>query len=47
MVPVVIVPTILGARLYRRINATAFRRIVLSLLLLSGLVLLISTLNKR
>ena len=46
MAPAVIVPTILGARLYKRINASAFRRLVLSLLLLSGLVLLVSTLSK-
>ena len=47
MFPAVIIPTLLGARLYRRINEVAFRRIVLGLLLLSGVVLLGSTLAKH
>ena len=44
MFPAVIIPTFIGARLYTRINAVVFRRIVLGLLLLSGVVLLGSTL---
>jgi hypothetical protein len=44
MFPAVLIPAILGARLYTRINAVAFRRLVLGLLLLSGVVLLGSTL---
>jgi len=47
MFPAILVPTFLGARLYRRINAVAFRRIVLGLLLASGVVLLGSTLIAR
>ncbi len=44
MFPAVLIPAIVGARLYTRINAVAFRRLVLGLLLLSGVVLLGSTL---
>jgi uncharacterized membrane protein YfcA len=44
MFPAIIIPTYAGAQLYKRINAVAFRRIVLGLLLLSGVVLLVSTL---
>ena len=47
MVPAVIVPTVIGARIYRRINEQLFRKLVLALLALSGLVLLVSTLSKR
>jgi len=47
MFPAVIIPTLIGARLYKRINEVAFRRIVLGLLLLSGVVLLGSTLAAR
>jgi uncharacterized membrane protein YfcA len=47
MFPAVIIPTLIGARLYKRINEVAFRRIVLALLLLSGVVLLGSTLAKH
>jgi uncharacterized membrane protein YfcA len=46
MAPAIIIPTILGARLYKRIDAAGFRKLVLFLLLLSGLVLLGSTLSK-
>jgi uncharacterized membrane protein YfcA len=44
MFPAIIIPTYAGAQLYKRINAVVFRRIVLGLLLLSGVVLLVSTL---
>jgi uncharacterized membrane protein YfcA len=44
MLPALLIPTVIGARLYKRINAVAFRKIVLGLLLLSGVVLLVSTL---
>ena len=47
MLPALIIPTVVGARLYKRINAVAFRKIVLGLLLLSGVVLLGSTLAGR
>ncbi len=47
MFPAVIIPTLVGARLYKRINEVTFRRIVLGLLLLSGVVLLGSTLAAR
>jgi uncharacterized membrane protein YfcA len=39
MLPAIVVPTWLGARLYRRISETAFRRLILALLLVSGCVL--------
>ena len=38
--PAMIVPTLIGARLYRRFSEVAFRRLVLLLLTLSGFVLL-------
>jgi hypothetical protein len=44
MLPALLIPTVVGARLYKRINAVVFRKIVLGLLLLSGVVLLVSTL---
>jgi uncharacterized membrane protein YfcA len=47
MFPAIIIPTFAGARLYKRINEVVFRRIVLGLLLLSGAVLLGSTLLAR
>jgi uncharacterized membrane protein YfcA len=47
MLPAILLPTLLGVWLYTRINAAYFRRIVLSLLLLSGMVLLGSTLFAR
>jgi hypothetical protein len=47
MLPAIVVPTFLGARLYKRINAVVFRRLVLLLLLFSGVVLLVSTLSRR
>jgi uncharacterized membrane protein YfcA len=47
MFPAIIIPTFAGAQIYKRINAVAFRRIVLLLLLLSGVVLLGSTLFAR
>jgi uncharacterized membrane protein YfcA len=43
MLPAVAVPAWVGARLYKRIDDQLFRRIVLVLLLLSGVVLLAST----
>jgi uncharacterized membrane protein YfcA len=42
MVPVVILPTLAGIRLYRGISTAKFQRLVLGLLLLSGCVLLAS-----
>ena len=47
MFPAILIPTFVGARLYKRINAVAFRKLVLGLLLLSGVVLLGSTLFAR
>jgi uncharacterized membrane protein YfcA len=44
MLPAILLPTWLGARLYHRISEAAFRKLVLSLLLLSGCVLVGSTL---
>jgi uncharacterized membrane protein YfcA len=42
MVPVAIVPTLAGVRLYRRISTARFQRLVLSLLLVSGALLVVS-----
>lgn len=47
MFPAILLPTFLGVWLYKRINAVYFRRLVLTLLLLSGLVLVGSTLFAR
>ncbi|WP_050478060.1 sulfite exporter TauE/SafE family protein [Herbaspirillum rhizosphaerae] len=44
--PAMLIPTLLGARLYVGISEAAFRRIVLSLLTLSGIALLASSLPK-
>lgn len=43
MVPVAILPTLAGARLYRRFSDTAFRTLVLILLLASGFMLIVSS----
>jgi hypothetical protein len=40
ILPAMIIPTVIGARLYRRFSAAAFARLVLVLLSLSGFVLL-------
>lgn len=45
MVPVAILPTLAGVRLYRRISTAKFQRLVLSLLLGSG-VLLVASLRR-
>lgn len=42
----VFLPSLLGARLYHRISATGFRRIVLSFLTLSGIALLAASLPR-
>ena len=39
--PAMLIPTLIGARLYRRFSELAFRRLVLLLLSLSGFVLLV------
>lgn len=44
MLPAILLPTWLGARLYRRIDEETFRRLVLGLLLVSGCVLVGSSL---
>jgi uncharacterized membrane protein YfcA len=46
LVPAMLIPSLLGARLYHRISDVAFRRLVLSLLTLSGIALLSSSLPK-
>lgn len=43
MLPVAVIPTLAGARLYRQISPGGFRTLVLGLLLVSGVMLLIST----
>jgi uncharacterized membrane protein YfcA len=47
MLPAIAVPAWIGARLYQRIDERLFRRIVLVLLLLSGVLLLASTVLGR
>lgn len=42
VVPAVLLPSMLGARLYARLSDTAFRQLLLGLLTLSGLALLIA-----
>jgi hypothetical protein len=44
--PAMVIPAILGARLYARFSDATFRRVVLVLLLISGVVLLASSLPK-
>ncbi|MFC7477596.1 sulfite exporter TauE/SafE family protein [Dankookia sp. GCM10030260] len=44
--PAMLLPALLGARLYRRFSDAAFRRVVLGLLALSGLVLVAGSLPK-
>jgi uncharacterized membrane protein YfcA len=44
--PAMVIPAILGARLYARFSDTVFRRVVLVLLLISGVVLLASSVPK-
>jgi uncharacterized membrane protein YfcA len=44
MLPVVLLATWLGTRLYRRISEAAFRRLILLLLLASGCVLVATSL---
>jgi uncharacterized membrane protein YfcA len=44
--PAMLIPTLLGTRLYHGISEVTFRRIVLSLLTLSGIALLASSLPK-
>jgi uncharacterized protein len=41
--PSILIPTLIGARLYTRFSETMFRRLVLILLLISGVVLLASS----
>jgi uncharacterized protein len=41
--PAMLIPTLLGAHLYRRIGINAFRRMVLVLLLVSGIMLLVGS----
>jgi hypothetical protein len=44
ILPAMLVPSLIGSRLYRRIDPIAFRRLVLILLIVSGVVLLAATL---
>jgi uncharacterized membrane protein YfcA len=46
MVPAMLIPTIAGFRLYRRVSDITFRRVVLALLSASGAVLILTTLAK-
>ena len=47
MLPALVVPAWMGARLYRHINEQLFRRLILVLLVVSGAVMLISTALRR
>jgi len=46
IVPAMLIPTLIGARFYRHFSEAAFRRLVLGLLTLSGVVLLATALPK-
>ena len=46
IVPALFIPTLIGARLYRRFSARAFARLVLLLLLFSGIMLLVGSLPR-
>ena len=46
MAPAMVVPTLLGVRLYSRFSEIGFRRLILILLSLSGVVLLLSSLPR-
>jgi len=46
IVPAMLVPTLLGARVYVGISDVTFRRVVLGLLTLSGIALLVSSVPK-
>ena len=46
VVPAMIVPSLIGTRLYRRISETVFRRIVLILVGLSGLALVVTSMEQ-
>jgi uncharacterized membrane protein YfcA len=41
--PAMVVPTLLGVRLYRRFSEAGFRQLILILLSLSGVVLLVAS----
>ena len=45
-IPAMLVPTLLGARLYAKVDETLFRRLVMSILLVSGIGLVISSAPK-
>jgi uncharacterized membrane protein YfcA len=42
MVPAAVLPTLAGVRLYRRVSTSGFQRLVLVLLLVSGVLLTVS-----
>jgi uncharacterized membrane protein YfcA len=44
--PAMVIPALIGARLYARVSDAAFRRLILVLLLISGIVLLASSVPK-
>jgi len=44
--PAMLLPALLGARLYRRFSDTAFRRVVLGLLAISGVVLVLGAVGR-
>ena len=46
LAPTIVIPALIGARLYRKTTEAAFRRIVLALLALSGAALLAGTLGE-
>ena len=44
--PAMVIPSLLGTRLYNRINETAFRRLVLVLAGMSGLALILAAVEQ-
>lgn len=46
MAPATVVPALLGIRLYARFSDAGFRRLILALLTLSGVVLLLASVPK-
>ncbi len=46
MVPAMVIPSVAGYRLYRRVSDVTFRRVILGLLTVSGAILIVSTIVK-
>jgi uncharacterized protein len=46
IVPALLIPSVVGYRLYHRVSDLVFRRVVLGLLTVSGAILIVSSLAK-